>query len=312
MSTLDSISEAAPKDRPFAADLSPEGSYARAHDGTRIYFESFSPPRATRATPALLLMGLATNRRMCAPAVRRLLAAGYEAIAVDNRGSGQSGAPLRPWTTRTMARDAIAVLDELGIERAHVQGASLGGMIAQELALEFPNRVSTLVLLSTTGGLPHGRPRLDWLPRRGLLDILHGAVRSRRPGSDPEHLVKDFLRMAASEDFLARSRPEDEVWEAIAAMLEEPSSQRGFLIQLLASARHSTWSRLERLGMPVQVQHGTEDSLVPLAAGRALARRIPRASLVVHQGAGHALFENLDEVGRLILAFIGESENRST
>src|SRR3954451_2191012 len=135
------------------------GSCAIANDGTRIYFERFSLDEGSArrggrhskdAPPVLLVRGLGANGRLWAPAVRRLLASGYEVIVIDNRGCGRSSTPWWPWTTRTMARDALAALDELEIERAHVWGGSLGGMIAQELALEFPERVSTLVLSSTT------------------------------------------------------------------------------------------------------------------------------------------------------------------
>jgi pimeloyl-ACP methyl ester carboxylesterase len=315
------VREAAPKQR---ARVAPEGgngavgSYAIADDGTRIYFERFSPDEGSArrggrhskdAPPALLVMGLGANGRLWAPAVRRLLASGYEVIVVDNRGCGRSSTPSRPWTTRTMAADAVAVLDELGVESAHVGAGSLGGMIAQELALEFPDRVSTLVLGCTTGGLP----RLDLVPRRGLLHIFEAALRSLRPGSDPEQRVRDFLCMAASGDFAARCRPGDEAWTTVAAMLEDPTSQRGLAMQLVACVRHSSWSRLGRLTMPVQVHHGTEDRLMPFAAGRELARRIPGAQFVVHEGAGHALvLERPEESGERIHAFLAECEARAS
>src|SRR3954447_20842542 len=279
--------------------------FAVADDGTPIFFERFSPTTGPNgAPPVLLVMGLGANGRLWAPAIRRYLASGYDVITVDNRGCGRSGTPWRPWTTRTMATDAVAVLDELEIERAHIGGGSLGGMIAQEIALEFPERVETLVLASTTGGLP----RLDLMPQRGLLHIFDAVLRSWGPSSDPEQRVRDYLRMAATEDFAAQCAPGDEAWAAIASMLEDPVSQRGSLMQLLASARHSSWSRLPRLTLPVQVHHGTEDRVIPFAAGRELARRIPGARLVVHQGAGHAIFERMDEVGESILAFLADSE----
>ena len=289
------------------------GSYGVADDGTQIYFERFSPGEGSAgrrgrqprdAPPALLVMGLGANGRLWAPAVRRLLAAGYEVIVVDNRGCGRSITPWRPWTTRTMAGDAVAVLDDLGVERAHVGGASLGGMIAQEIALEFPERVSTLVLSSTTGGFR----RVELAPRKGLLDIFAAPLRSLRPAGDPEQRVSDFLCMVASEDFAAQCRPGDEAWDTVAATLEDPISQRGFALQLLACIRHSSWSRLPRLTMPVQVHHGSQDPLVPLAAGRELARRIPGARFVVHEGTGHALFERTEEVAETILAFFADYE----
>jgi 3-oxoadipate enol-lactonase len=293
------------------------GSHASADDGTRIYYETFSPQgdlagcgdsQSKGASPVLLLMGVGANGRLWAPAVRRLLASGHDVIAVDNRGCGRSSTPWRPWTTRTMAGDAVAVLDDLDVERAHVWGGSLGGMIAQEFALEFPERVTTLVLGGTTGGLP----RLDLLPRTGLLHILEALLRSLRPASGPEQRVREFLRRVAPEDFAAQCRPGDDAWAAVAAMLEDRTSQRGFAMQLLACARHSSWSRLSRLTMPVQVHHGTEDPLMPFAAGRELARRIPGAQFVVYEGAGHALFLERPEGGERILAFLAESEARST
>jgi pimeloyl-ACP methyl ester carboxylesterase len=291
-------------------------SYATADDGARIYFEVFAPtrdserrrrPQSQDVRPVLMVMGLGANGRLWAPAVRRTLAAGYPVITFDNRGCGRSSTPWHPWTTRTMAGDAVAVLDELGVEQAHVGAASLGGMIAQELALEFPERVSSLVLLATTGGFR----RLDSASPEGLLHILEALLRSLRPGGDPERRVRDFLCMAASEDFAAQCRPGDETWETVAAMLEEPASQRGLALQLLAGMRHSTWSRLPQLSMPVQVHHGTEDPLVPLAAGRELARRIRGARFELHPGAGHGLFERTDEAGERILAFLAECEARS-
>ena len=285
------------------------GSYAVVDDATRIYFERFSPGErsARRAAPALLVMGLGANGRLWAPAVRHLRAAGYEVIVVDNRGCGRSSTPWRPWTTRRMARDAVAVLDQLGVERAHVAGASLGGMIAQEIALECPDRVSKLVLSSTSGSFR----RLDLVPRKGLLHLFEVTLRLLRPASDPERRVSDFLCTIASEDFAAQCRSGDEAWDTVAAMLEDPASQRGLALQLLACMRHSTWSRLPQLSMPVQVHHGSQDTLVPLAAGRELAQRIPGARFELHEGAGHGLFERTEEVGESVIAFLAESEARS-
>jgi pimeloyl-ACP methyl ester carboxylesterase len=236
--------------------------------------------------------------------VRRLLAAGYQVIVVDSRGCGRSSTPWRPWTTRTMESDAVAVLDEVGVERAHVSGASLGGMVAQEFALEFPERVSALVLGSTTGGFR----RLDLAPGKELVNIFEATLRLLRPASDPERRVSEFLCTVASEDFATQCRPGDEAWDTVAAMLENQTSQAGSPLQLLACVRHSTWSRLPQLTTPVQLHHGTQDPLIPLAAGRELARRIPGARFVVHERAGHALFERTDEVSKSILAFLGDCE----
>jgi 3-oxoadipate enol-lactonase len=308
------LREAEPQHRARDAPSSENGgvgSYVKADDGTRIYLECFSPGAGSArrlvryskdVPPVLLLMGFAANGRLWAPAVTRLLAAGHHVITVDHRGCGRSSTPWRPWTTRTMARDVVAVMDELGIEQAHVSGGSLGGMVAQELALEFPDRVSKLILASTTGGFR----RLDTASATGLPHVFQALFRSLHPASDPDQRVRDFLCTAASEDFAAECGPGDEAWDTIAAMFEDPNSRRGLALQLLAAARHSAWSRLPRLDMPVRVHHGSEDLLIPLAAGRELARRIPRARFEIHVGAGHALFERTEEVSEAVLAFLGE------
>ena len=277
-------------------------AFATTDDGARIYYETFSgaPDVEPRRLPILMVMGFAANGRLWGPAIRRSVADGFDVITFDNRGCGRSDTPLRPYTTRAMARDAVAVLDDLGVERAHVGGASLGGMIAQELALEFPARVASLVLLSTTGGIG----RLGWARPRAVAHVLDAALRSLRGGGDPERAVRDFLRMAASEQFADECRPGDEIWETVAAMLEDPGTQLGVALQLVACLRHSSWGRLSRLTMPVQIHHGTDDPLIPLAAGRELARRIPDARFELHPGAGHALFERTYDVGERIIAFL--------
>src|SRR2546421_2121590 len=92
-------------------------------------------------------------------------------------------------------------------------------------------------------------------------------------------------------------------------MLEDPASQRGSALQLLACIRHSSWSRLSRLSMPVQIHHGSQDPLIPFAAGRELAGRIPGARFKIHVGAGHAiLLERTEEMAESILAFLAECE----
>jgi pimeloyl-ACP methyl ester carboxylesterase len=291
-------------------------SHAPAGDGARIYYEMFSPTQepsqrrrlgSPHPWPVLLLMGLGANGRLWAPAVRRYIAAGHHVVTLDNRGSGRSSTPWRPWTTRTMAMDALAVLDELGIEQAHVCGVSMGGMIAQELALQHPRRAGSLVLTATTAGF---RP-LDLPPPSRLARMLSGALPPFQAGGEQARRVSDFLCLAASDEYAGRCQPGDEAWDAVAAMLEDPASRRGLALQILACMRHSSWSRLRRLSMPVQVHHGTQDPLIPLAAGRELARRIPGARFELHPGAGHGLFERAEQVYRSILAFVAGCETRA-
>jgi 3-oxoadipate enol-lactonase len=272
--------------------------YATAADGTRLFYERFGS-RSSRTV--LLVMGLGANGRIWRPVVDRLVSRDYDVLTFDNRGCGRSGVPLRPWTTRTMASDAMAVADDAGIATMDLIGASLGGMVAQEVALAHSDRIRTLVLGCTTGGLP----RVDLLPLPGLPGMLAAALRAGRRPATVSDGVADFLRLVVSPEFAASCEEDSEAWMTVASALEDPMTQRGFALQLLAAARHSTWSRLDRLTMPVQVQHGSADRLMPPAAGRELARRIPGAQLEILEGAGHALgLERPDAIVDLAVSFL--------
>lgn len=286
--------------------VEPACSKAEARDGTEIYFERFIPPdrpegSADDARTLLLIMGLGANGRAWSAMARRLVAAGWDVLALDNRGCGNSTTRLLPWTTSTMAEDAIAVLDEAGVERAHVLGASLGGMVAQEMGLRHPERLRTLMLACTSGGLP----RLDLLPRAGLVDLLETVVKSRLPGADEDDAIRAFIRLGCSEEFAESCEPGSEGWEVTRTMLNEPMPALGFSQQMIAAARHSSWSRLERLEMPVHIMHGTGDRIIPVAASRELARRIRHAELKILAGVGHAIgLERPDDTVEIIMDFI--------
>ena len=246
-------------------------------------------------------MGLGSNARIWAPVIDPLRSGGYDVVVMDNRGCGRSGVPWRPWSTQTMADDARSVLDAAEVSRAHVVGASMGGMIAQELALAHPERVASLVLGCTTGGLPKG-PAL--ITAHGVRHVLGMVARAVRPPSAADEVL-EFLRVNVSPEFAAGAPPGGPAWQAVEAMLADPMPTRGLLHQALATARHSSWSRLGRLTMPVQVQHGTADRVIPVHAGRNLARRIPRAVFEPIDGAGHALgIEYPAEIARRALAFL--------
>jgi pimeloyl-ACP methyl ester carboxylesterase len=198
------------------------------------------------------------------------LAESYRVITFDNRGIGDSDAPPGPYDTAIMAADAVAVLDAAGVRRAHVMGASLGGMIAQTLALEHPERVDRLVLACTTPGgdaypLPEATARL----------IREAA------GLPHEESVRRFTANA-----LASSGP---IEELVARRLAHPQDPRGWLGQAAASLGHDTSARLGDMTAPTLVLHGTADPLVRPSGGRATARAIKGAKLKTVQGMGHDL-----------------------
>jgi 3-oxoadipate enol-lactonase len=201
-------------------------------------------------------------------------------LAPDGRGVGQTFAPPPPYTTRAMAVDALRVLDACGVERAHVVGLSLGGAVAQELALAEPARVRSLALLST---FAHQPPR-----SRALLQ----AWRALYPEAQRTPELRRAWELQAYSWLFTDSfwRSDSNVRAALKFAQTQPAQTvDGFQGQCDAALTHDTRERLPGLAVPTVVVHGALDQLSPLANGEELARLIPGAELVVLQNVGHAV-----------------------
>lgn len=229
--------------------------------------------------PLLLLTGFAISCDVF-ETVLPLFGQRFAVTTYDHRGAGRSS-PARPGLSMGMlAADAVGVLDALGIDSAHVYGLSMGGMVAQELALRFPHRVRSVVLGATTAGGPHAG-----LPLRELLALaaeLPGPLTGPLSGAR----ARGLAALLFSPGFRARS-PE-RVRALLPAFARHRARPAGIAAHWWASLYHDTWSRLPRLERPTLVVHGAEDGLTPLAGARRLAGRIPGAELAVVPGAGHA------------------------
>jgi pimeloyl-ACP methyl ester carboxylesterase len=251
--------------------------------------------------PLLLVMGLGMQLihwdiELCEQFAER----GFHVIRFDNRDAGLStkidapvpnvmrlmaGLPTKvPYLLRDMAADAFGLLDHLGIERAHLAGTSMGGMIAQEMAIEAPERVLSLAsLLSTTGDRFVGTPKLRvW------------SVLMRRAPRDRDAYIEYFARvfkMIGSPAY----RPDDErLRERAGATYDRCHKSAGTARQLgavLASGSRTT--ALRGLDVPAVVIHGESDPLVPVRAGIATAKAIPGAELITIPGMGHDLPKQL-------------------
>ena len=166
------------------------------------------------------------------------------------------------------------MLDAVGIRKAVVAGISMGGMIAQQLALRHPERVAGLVLMATWPGLPYGK-----LPDLGMLrDLIAPTLTQRRD-------LQSLARLVLPERELGNAWEHLEGW--VELMRDNPPSRRAFLGQFGAITTHSTGHRLERIKVPVQVVTGDEDRLVPPKNSEILAKRLPKAKLEVLPGAAH-------------------------
>jgi 3-oxoadipate enol-lactonase len=198
-------------------------------------------------------------------------------LVIDNRGAGKSDRPRPPYRMRQMADDVIAAMDAANVRRAVIVGISMGGMIAQHVALRHPNRVDGLVLLATTPGLPHGRlPALSALATLVSLPLL-----LPRGGSN---LLAKILLPAAQLVNAAELMRE---WPA--ALKEERMPPLAFLGQLSAAMLHSTGFRLKKIDVPVVVVGAEQDVLLPASNSRRLASLIPRAYLEILTDAAHGI-----------------------
>jgi pimeloyl-ACP methyl ester carboxylesterase len=269
-------------------------SFCRVGD-IELCYETFGDP----ADPAILLvMGLATqmlgwHEDFC----EQLADRGFNVIRYDNRDIGRStrlsdhrpptaGQLLRrdkraaAYTLGDMAADGIGILDHLGIERAHVVGASMGGMIAQEMAIRFPERVLSLCsIMSNSGSRWSGQPAL---PLYAIL--LTPAPRERQA------VIERGLRVYAKIGSPGFERDELELRDVIERSFDRGHNPAGAQRQLAAIiASGNRTAQLRRLGVPTVVIHGTKDRLVRPSGGRAVARAIPGARLVRIEGMGHDL-----------------------
>ncbi|HSK50364.1 MAG TPA: alpha/beta fold hydrolase [Solirubrobacterales bacterium] len=268
-------------------------------NGIELAYQEMGDPEGE---PLLLVMGLATqmiawDEGFCALLAER----GFRVVRFDNRDIGRStkvrdaGLPSRldivvgrrstaPYLLRDMAADTAGLMDHLGIESAHVVGASMGGMIAQTLAIEQPQRVRSLVsMMSTTGTRRDGMPSLK----------AFGVLLSRTTGGREaaiERAVKTF-RVIGSP---AYPMDEDLLREIAGRSYDRGHSQAGVARQLHAiSASGSRTEALRRLEVPSLVIHGDRDPLVRPSCGRATAAAIPGARLRIIEGMGHDLPRDL-------------------
>jgi 3-oxoadipate enol-lactonase len=247
------------------------------NQGTRIYWDE----QGTGA-PVLLIMGLGYPSAMW-HRTRPALSASYRTIALDNRGAGQSEVPPGPYSIALMASDAAAVLDAAGVPRAHVFGMSMGGMIAQEFALQYPGRVQSLILGCTAAGGPNAKRA-----EPAALEMLKASSQMSR--EQAAEAAIPFIYDAAT--------PRHLIDEDIARRRAWPPNPAGYLAQLQAILAWESFSRLPQMTAPTLVIHGQADRLVPPGNGELIAARIPGAQLVLLERASHLFSTDQPEAAR--------------
>ena len=224
------------------------------------------------------------------------LATKFRVITFDPRGIGKSSFASEPLTMRLLADDTAALLQELGIEQAHILGVSFGGFVAQEFALAYPEATRTLSLCCTGfGGPNHVAPALETLAAVLSTDGFNTAERIRRN-----------LLPAFSPDFV-RNHPE-EVEEIIQLRLANPVVEEAYRAQLKAGIGFDAESRVGGIKAPTLVFSGEADAIVPVQNSRNLAEQIPGARLRLVEGGSHLFFiEQSDDFNRIVAEFLTQN-----
>jgi len=273
--------------------------FATSPDGLRIHYaESGAGP------PIILITHVGGSALAWHREFIELLSRDFRVIVFDNRGTGESDQPVGPFTALDMAEDAMAVLGQLDIARAHVLGLSMGGAVAQELVLHAADRVDKLILVSTLAGWANATPTRDWA-REAL-------AAAADPALSRLEAARKWLPAYYSTAYL--SEHEADVLEQMARMMAH-TSPRTLALQGEAIAAFDTYDRLAEIRRPALVIHGTADAVVPIENGRLLADRIPAARMAIVQGAGHIpTTEQPEVVAALIRDFVrddGQTEASS-
>jgi 3-oxoadipate enol-lactonase len=254
------------------------------NSGTQIFWTE-----AGHGEPILLIMGHRWTHEMWHQ-IAPELALTHRVIMFDNRGVGQSDKPVGPYTAAQMAGDAIAVLDAAGVDRAHIYGASMGGQIAQEVALRAPHRVISLILGCTAAGSPDQFPRWQqWVmwpsywanpSEAGLAKMVKSKIYG--PAATPDGIAADM-----------------------AVFGRQQNNRRGLIGQAHAVFDFDSLDRVGQITAPTLVLHGDHDQNVPLAWGRELADAIPNARIEVLPGAGHLYMTGgAKQANEAVLSFV--------
>ncbi|WP_432563885.1 alpha/beta fold hydrolase [Kineococcus sp. SYSU DK003] len=238
------------------------------------------------AGPTVLLLAGQSLGPQTFDGVRADLAGRFRVVVVHTRGTGASQVPVGAWSTATFADDAVAVLDALGLARAHVYGFSMGGRVATLLAARHPERVDRLVLGATGPGGAHEVPRQEEVTRR----MRHTASAEGLAG-----LLELFFTpawIAANPEVAQRFTPRG-----------TPRVRRA---HHAASTGHDGWELLPAIAAPTLVLHGADDAMTPAANAAVLASRIPGARSVVLPGARHGYLEEFrPQASEAVLEFLG-------
>ncbi|MFQ5455696.1 MAG: alpha/beta fold hydrolase [Nitrospirota bacterium] len=232
--------------------------------------------------PLLLINGLGLDSSFWMPQVS-VFSQKYRVIVFDNRGVGQTDAPEVSYTTDMMADDTIMLLDHLSIARTNILGFSMGGLIAQKIAIKYPERVNSMILASTAAELSPKAKQIISVWRRMLQEKIN-----------PETYLRQQFLWVFTDRFLAN---DEQVSSLVDIFLRHPFAQtlHGFSGQANACLEHNTSNQLQQINIPTLILVGSEDIFIPVHLSKELANGIKNAELIILKDGGHGFCSELAE-----------------
>ncbi|HYA90636.1 MAG TPA: alpha/beta hydrolase [Thermodesulfobacteriota bacterium] len=255
-------------------------------NGIEIHYELHG-----QGDPLVLIMGLRRNIEWWYRQISTL-SKHFKVLVFDNRGAGRTDKPKMDYSIQLFADDTAGLMEALGISKANVLGVSMGGYIAQELALNYPDRVKRLVLACTGPG--------------GERAVLASPERLKKftanEGLTPEEILRKDMDIYFSDEYLKKNREEMEGFIKLSLRYYQPPD--AFERQFAACLRHDTVNRLSRLDVPTLILTGDDDPLVPSENSKILNALIPRSELVFLPGKRHCFFiEEADRFNQMAIDF---------
>jgi len=256
-------------------------------EGVKIYYHERGS-----GEPLVLIMGFGADGT-----VWEKHAAVYErhfrCIILDNRGVGRSDQPLGPYDTPTMAKDTITVMDHAGVKQAHVAGISMGGAIAQEIAINFPERVKNLLLVST------------WAKFNNYAQAVYENLKHIRASVSGEYFMELLQLWIFAAPYYQKNLHELKVAAAEAGRNPTPQSRNGFDGQLDACINHNSVDRLYKIKSPVLITVGMMDIFTPPQFSQVLHENINNSAFLTYPDGGHVHhWEDLERFNRETLQFL--------
>jgi pimeloyl-ACP methyl ester carboxylesterase len=261
-------------------------------DDTKIYYEILGD-----GFPLLMIHGLSEHSHSWDPNLTKGLSKKFKVILFDLPGSGRSELSSKESSIKLFAYQTSRLMNALGISKAHVLGISLGGMIAQELVLNYPEKIEKLILCSTHCG------GVEFIPRARALSmetIQH--LRADRTKISTEDFIRRSVKALFTREFIENNS--DYIEDYIQRKLSVPVSNKGLMRQQQATLNFSTYERLSTIKKPTLILHGKKDVMIPPQNSSILAEAIPNSKLVYLENSGHYLAEEIELVLETIISFL--------